>query len=189
MRNPLRFPLLLMTAAFCAVPGVRAQAPAGPGPRVSLSAGMGVEYASYSDVTTLINATLPYGGAAPGFKSAVEFFGAFALPLSDLWLLKLEYAYTLASWSPQGAYGPATISVTMNMPSVILQYMLTDRGVYNVKVGAGGGYHFGNMEEKYSYLNNTYAGKGPGMVVEIEANRSEERRVGKECRSRWSPYH
>ena len=22
-----------------------------------------------------------------------------------------------------------------------------------------------------------------------EANRSEERRVGKECRSRWSPYH
>ena len=23
----------------------------------------------------------------------------------------------------------------------------------------------------------------------IGANRSEERRVGKECRSRWSPYH
>ena len=25
-------------------------------------------------------------------------------------------------------------------------------------------------------------------MLEIE-NRSEERRVGKECRSRWSPYH
>src|SRR5256885_14896111 len=25
--------------------------------------------------------------------------------------------------------------------------------------------------------------------VEDSANRSEERRVGKECRSRWSPYH
>src|SRR2546421_4210403 len=24
---------------------------------------------------------------------------------------------------------------------------------------------------------------------ELAANRSEERRVGKECRSRWSPYH
>ena len=23
----------------------------------------------------------------------------------------------------------------------------------------------------------------------VGANRSEERRVGKECRSRWSPYH
>src|ERR1022692_873111 len=25
--------------------------------------------------------------------------------------------------------------------------------------------------------------------VEVDDNRSEERRVGKECRSRWSPYH
>ena len=24
---------------------------------------------------------------------------------------------------------------------------------------------------------------------EADVNRSEERRVGKECRSRWSPYH
>ena len=24
---------------------------------------------------------------------------------------------------------------------------------------------------------------------ELQASRSEERRVGKECRSRWSPYH
>ena len=29
-----------------------------------------------------------------------------------------------------------------------------------------------------------------GMIPEKEFNpRSEERRVGKECRSRWSPYH
>ena len=26
-------------------------------------------------------------------------------------------------------------------------------------------------------------------VIMIAATRSEERRVGKECRSRWSPYH
>src|SRR2546426_249933 len=29
----------------------------------------------------------------------------------------------------------------------------------------------------------------PGMISEKRGNRSEERRVGKECRSRWSPYH
>ena len=30
----------------------------------------------------------------------------------------------------------------------------------------------------------------PGvLIVEAIAQRSEERRVGKECRSRWSPYH
>ena len=27
------------------------------------------------------------------------------------------------------------------------------------------------------------------VVVSYDAERSEERRVGKECRSRWSPYH
>ena len=31
-------------------------------------------------------------------------------------------------------------------------------------------------------------GKGAGRVGDTYA-RSEERRVGKECRSRWSPYH
>src|SRR5690349_25074628 len=29
----------------------------------------------------------------------------------------------------------------------------------------------------------------PARVDEVEDQRSEERRVGKECRSRWSPYH
>ena len=27
------------------------------------------------------------------------------------------------------------------------------------------------------------------MKIDHNGNRSEERRVGKECRSRWSPYH
>ena len=29
----------------------------------------------------------------------------------------------------------------------------------------------------------------PGSTASVGAVRSEERRVGKECRSRWSPYH
>src|SRR3989449_10392800 len=32
------------------------------------------------------------------------------------------------------------------------------------------------------------AGRTPAMAA-MTAMRSEERRVGKECRSRWSPYH
>ncbi len=169
-RLPLLLPFLLMSAEFCGVPVVRAQTHAGPSPRASLSAGMGVEYASYSDVTGLVNATVLPTERVPRFKSAVEFFGACTLPLSDLWLLKFEYAYTLGSWSPLGAFGPASFSVTAHMPSVILQYMLADRGVYNVRVGAGGGYHFGILAEKYLSLDDTFRGKGPGMVIEIEAN-------------------
>src|SRR5256885_5069926 len=32
-------------------------------------------------------------------------------------------------------------------------------------------------------------GEGRGVPLPTEPQRSEERRVGKECRSRWSPYH
>ena len=42
-----------------------------------------------------------------------------------------------------------------------------------------------NIDAVYiSTLNNSHL-----ELIEICANRSEERRVGKECRSRWSPYH
>ena len=40
------------------------------------------------------------------------------------------------------------------------------------------------------YINFLDAFNGWQLVKELkEATRSEERRVGKECRSRWSPYH
>ena len=31
--------------------------------------------------------------------------------------------------------------------------------------------------------------QGARIVISPDTKRSEERRVGKECRSRWSPYH
>ena len=39
-----------------------------------------------------------------------------------------------------------------------------------------------------SFIGEVVTGSGSGAFSTI-ANRSEERRVGKECRSRWSPYH
>ena len=42
--------------------------------------------------------------------------------------------------------------------------------------------------EKYSFVHHSFAGKSVcGRCIDVL--RSEERRVGKECRSRWSPYH
>ena len=46
-------------------------------------------------------------------------------------------------------------------------------------------------EERHSLLRNKklkFISKDVFLKV-INTNRSEERRVGKECRSRWSPYH
>ena len=38
-------------------------------------------------------------------------------------------------------------------------------------------------------MADTGATYNPGEPPLMTASRSEERRVGKECRSRWSPYH
>ena len=37
--------------------------------------------------------------------------------------------------------------------------------------------------------DRAWRSKLPGLLNDILIARSEERRVGKECRSRWSPYH
>ena len=38
-------------------------------------------------------------------------------------------------------------------------------------------------------VGNTTAAQGAENALRLIKLRSEERRVGKECRSRWSPYH
>ena len=40
-----------------------------------------------------------------------------------------------------------------------------------------------------SYPGETLSFSYDGDGLMLSASRSEERRVGKECRSRWSPYH
>ena len=53
-----------------------------------------------------------------------------------------------------------------------------------------------SVEKNYLYVQGGYSGsvvssiEGEGLVFFLQLHdRSEERRVGKECRSRWSPYH
>ena len=49
-------------------------------------------------------------------------------------------------------------------------------------------------DSRYATLDAQYEKEQSELTAEISAlekavKRSEERRVGKECRSRWSPYH
>ena len=46
-----------------------------------------------------------------------------------------------------------------------------------------------NFEINLSYPHTWYLSADVGVMLLNAQNRSEERRVGKECRSRWSPYH
>ena len=49
---------------------------------------------------------------------------------------------------------------------------------------------FGEKEKvAVVYENNVFLKAEPRNSVDDALGRSEERRVGKECRSRWSPYH
>ena len=43
--------------------------------------------------------------------------------------------------------------------------------------------------ERLEILTDLCEGLGLPLTVTLHGRRSEERRVGKECRSRWSPYH
>ena len=47
------------------------------------------------------------------------------------------------------------------------------------------------LSEPHGYNFNGYFVRHPGgnLCIDPVEPRSEERRVGKECRSRWSPYH
>ena len=68
-------------------------------------------------------------------------------------------------------------------------------GVINKKQTGNRGYLMKNDSLKGQYrINEQIRAKEVRIVGdEVEPNvypiRSEERRVGKECRSRWSPYH
>src|SRR3989442_10086223 len=46
-----------------------------------------------------------------------------------------------------------------------------------------------SLQAELQHASGTDLGSLPALGHELERLRSEERRVGKECRSRWSPYH
>src|SRR2546426_12273723 len=48
---------------------------------------------------------------------------------------------------------------------------------------------FASIAEAAQRLPEWEADPRPGILLAGTIDRSEERRVGKECRSRWSPYH
>ena len=75
----------------------------------------------------------------------------------------------------RGTRSWATAAALLLFPSMVLAEV-------SVQLDSLGNY------KRFVYLT---VGKGRTAVVwrQMRARRSEERRVGKECRSRWSPYH
>src|SRR3712207_6906546 len=59
------------------------------------------------------------------------------------------------------------------------------RAVFRRRPVARPKHHNGLLPDARGWLLTAFVGVASGLY----AFRSEERRVGKECRSRWSPYH
>jgi hypothetical protein len=138
--------------------------------RWGVSAGMGVTYRSPMDVVNLVNATQGAQERVPQFQAGVEFFAAASFPLADSWVLKIDYGYQITSLNIVSVYETAQFTVTQHCPTLILQYVLTNQGMFNVKAGAGVGYHFGRLEEKFLYIDNSFTAHGPALVAELEGN-------------------
>lgn len=140
---------------------------------MSFSAGMGVEYLTASDIVDQINrvnSTLGVRERVSEFNAGVEFFGKVGVPLSKNWEIMIEYAYLFTSYSVTNIYGNGDFSFLAHMPSAVLQYILIEEGVYNVKGGIGVGYHVGCYSEQYFTVTRTYSGTGFGTLADLEAN-------------------
>ena len=77
----------------------------------------------------------------------------------------------------------ACTSVSASAESVRVE---TERGAVSFSMSAAGGLRVtrGEAESPELVFVDSFA-----SALKSERKRSEERRVGKECRSRWSPYH
>ena len=105
---------------------------------------------------------------------------------NDTWGLDVLVVYEHES---ENHNGQRHISNTFKF-SPFARYYYYHKGPFNLYVDGGAGINFGNYRhdnissDKWGFE----VGIRPGACVDL-TTRSEERRVGKECRSRWSPYH
>jgi hypothetical protein len=139
-------------------------------PRPAVAGGLGVAYVNLRDVVALINASALGGTGVPDFRAAGEFFASCAIPLTTALVLSLEYAYLTTATSVSSGYGQADYSVTIQMPAALLQYVLVERGIYNLKAGLGMSYQIGRMTEKYLVVDDAFTAGGLGVLLQVEAN-------------------
>src|SRR2546422_8818234 len=96
---------------------------------------------------------------------------------------------------------PLEVTILLGAVLVAVGFLV---GAFGTLIGAGGGfllvpllligYHFRPADAVGTSLSLVFLNAASGSFAylrqrRVDLQRSEERRVGKECRSRWSPYH
>ncbi len=139
--------------------------------RAGFSAGLGVNYFAQRDVVDMLNGGYGLTKRLERYHVAVDFSGAFVLPVGERFGLRFEYAYLLNTVNAAGLFaGTTEFTTTVHMPSVVIEYSFLDAGAYNLSAGLGGGFHFGHLHLQYGGLDASYTAQGPGMVVMLVGN-------------------
>ena len=77
-----------------------------------------------------------------------------------------------------------TKAVTLKIASIKI-----GRELMNMNIKENNKYRYTDTAERNIRMNRFYIIASSLLAIVFLFYRSEERRVGKECRSRWSPYH
>src|SRR3712207_2322814 len=85
--------------------------------------------------------------------------------------------------APVGLYDPAN-----DKDACGVAFVADARGRRSRAIVASGLTALHNLDHRGAAGSEPNSGDGAGILTQVP-DRSEERRVGKECRSRWSPYH
>src|SRR3989442_2047160 len=134
--------------------------------------------------------TVPVPIDVSGFVSGATVSGGTGIPVSNVAFVswtRVTATFAIGSGAtggprevtvtnPNGSGGTLANGFTVNVP-VPATVTLAYNGKLRDKVGGGDTFLGGDGAADAS------------MTLTLSAARSEERRVGKECRSRWSPYH
>jgi len=139
------------------------------GNSVAVAAGMGVHLVSAPEIVEYINASTIFSQRIDDFGSAVDFFGDIEIPVTEEWGIKIEHSFLFKSYSvPGNGGGTIDFFYAVQLPSVLVQRIYSGYG-YFVKIGAGGGYHFGSAEQRVSTygVTTTYTATGIGLKTEL----------------------
>ncbi len=131
--------------------------------------GMGVHLVSAPDVVEYINSIAAFSRRVGDVGTAVDFFGGVEFPIDDEWGIKIEHSYLFKSYSVLSNFdGTYNFFYSVQSPSIIIQKIISGQG-YFVKLGAGGGYHFGNASQTVSTFGTTTEYSTNGIGVKTEA--------------------
>src|SRR2546422_41959 len=102
-------------------------------------------------------------------------------------MVPIRQALGVAVVAAAAGVGPlAAQQATPAAPQVTTGALVYGQYLYQLKDSLGAG-HQNQFSIQRAYIN--VVGRFSDGVYARLTTRSEERRVGKECRSRWSPYH